>query len=151
LSLPLDSDGFLRRECPNCERQFKWLHTPNAAPVDGYFCPYCHEPAPAGSWWTKPQLNYAKQLAASEVLGPGLRKFQQQLESLNQPGSLVRFEASGTLPEKPKPLTEPDDMVRCDVPCHREEPFKVDEAWDGEVACLICGIRYPLELVRGEL
>lgn len=24
MSLPLDKDGFLRRECPNCERQFKW-------------------------------------------------------------------------------------------------------------------------------
>jgi hypothetical protein len=23
MSLPLDTDGFLRRECPNCERQFK--------------------------------------------------------------------------------------------------------------------------------
>jgi hypothetical protein len=26
MSLPLDGDGFLRRECPKCERQFKWLH-----------------------------------------------------------------------------------------------------------------------------
>jgi len=25
LTLPLDDDGFLRRECPSCERQFKWL------------------------------------------------------------------------------------------------------------------------------
>lgn len=23
-SVPLDSDGFMRRECPNCEQQFKW-------------------------------------------------------------------------------------------------------------------------------
>ncbi len=27
ISMPLDSDGFLRRECPTCEREFKWLHT----------------------------------------------------------------------------------------------------------------------------
>ena len=26
MSLPLDSDGFLRRQCPACEREFKWLH-----------------------------------------------------------------------------------------------------------------------------
>lgn len=25
MSDPLDSDGFLRRECPTCEREFKWL------------------------------------------------------------------------------------------------------------------------------
>ena len=23
---PLDSEGFLRRECPSCRREFKWLH-----------------------------------------------------------------------------------------------------------------------------
>ena len=28
MSSPLDSDGFLYRECPICEREFKWLHTP---------------------------------------------------------------------------------------------------------------------------
>jgi hypothetical protein len=29
MSLPLDEDGFLRRECPTCERQFRWWHTPD--------------------------------------------------------------------------------------------------------------------------
>lgn len=24
MTIPLDSDGFLRRECPICEREFKW-------------------------------------------------------------------------------------------------------------------------------
>ncbi len=24
MTIPLDSDGFLRRECPTCEREFKW-------------------------------------------------------------------------------------------------------------------------------
>lgn len=26
ISMPLDSDGFLHRECPHCSREFKWLH-----------------------------------------------------------------------------------------------------------------------------
>jgi hypothetical protein len=29
MSLPLDGDGFLRRECPTCEREFKWLPSPD--------------------------------------------------------------------------------------------------------------------------
>ena len=29
VALPLDSDGFLRRECPTCEREFKWLPLPD--------------------------------------------------------------------------------------------------------------------------
>lgn len=28
VSLPLDSDGFLRRECPHCMQEFKWHHGP---------------------------------------------------------------------------------------------------------------------------
>jgi hypothetical protein len=39
-------------------------------------------------------------------------------------------------------------MVRVDMPCHPEEPLKVDEDWEQEVACLVCGIRYPVDLVR---
>ena len=25
ITIPVDSDGFLRRECPTCERELKWL------------------------------------------------------------------------------------------------------------------------------
>lgn len=28
VSVPLDSDGFLRRECPHCRQQFKWHNGP---------------------------------------------------------------------------------------------------------------------------
>lgn len=42
---PPDSDGFLRRECPSCEREFKWFShnegDPNAEPATQYFCPLC--------------------------------------------------------------------------------------------------------------
>jgi len=157
MSLPLDKDGFLRRECPNCERQFKWWPTPSSEetpeeaqePPEAYFCPYCHEPADPGAWWTKEQLEYAQQLAAAEVLGPELRRFKSEMESENrQSRGLIRFNVSLSSLPRPEPLTEPDDMVRVDVPCHPEEPLKVDEEWDREVACLVCGIRYPVELVR---
>ena len=59
MSMPLDSDGFLRRECPTCEREFKWFHTPaeegSAAPVidGGYFCPYCGVQAETNTWLTQ--------------------------------------------------------------------------------------------------
>ena len=153
MSLPLDKDGFLRRECPNCERRFKWWPTPPSEDASGeapeaYFCPYCHEPAPLGSWWTKEQLEYAKELAAAEALGPQLRRMKGNLERGNRRSGMVRIEMSLPQFSRPEPLAEPDDMVRVDVPCHPEEPIKVIEEWDQEVACLVCGIRYPVELVR---
>ena len=64
MSIPRDSDGFIRRECPTCERQFKWLPTPDGEtgtpmPFGGYFCPYCGVQASANAWLTKAQLELA--------------------------------------------------------------------------------------------
>jgi hypothetical protein len=157
MSLPLDKEGFLRRECPYCERQFKWWPTSPPGedaeevqePPDIYYCPYCHEPADTEAWWTKEQLEYAQERAAAEVLGPELRRFKNDMERSNRSSrGLIRFDVLLPPLSKPEPLTEPDDMVRVDLPCHPEEPTKVDEGWEGEVACLVCGIRYPVDLVR---
>lgn len=154
LTLPLDTDGFLRRECPNCERQFKWLpseSTDNAGmgeQVDAYFCPYCYDAGGPEEWWTKEQLEYVQQLAAAEVIAPQLRRFSRDLERSNRSGSMVKFTTTSSKIPAPQALTEPDDMVRLDLPCHLEEPIKVVEDWDEEVACLICGIHYPVDIVR---
>jgi hypothetical protein len=156
MSLPLDSDGFLRRECPKCRRQFKWHPTAGeqsagGAPVavEAYFCPYCYEPADLGAWWTQEQLEHAQQIVVAEGVGPALRRFKRQVESTSRhSGGFLRLEAHLPPLARPEPLTEPDDMMRVDFPCHPEEPIKVDDAWEQEVACLVCGIRYPAELVR---
>jgi hypothetical protein len=86
MSIPLDSDGFLRRECPICEREFKWLHTSNEevnpvpAADGGYFCPYCGVQAPADTWLTHAQVALAQNLIATEVVGPILTKFADDLK-----------------------------------------------------------------------
>ena len=172
MTLPLDSDGFLRRECPSCERQFKWRPTQseetdlsevgdgdsdtlnesqgaNAAP-EFYYCPYCYDPGALNAWWTQEQLAYGRELAAAEVLGPELRDLADSMMRLNRSGGLVGVHVDVNMPilSRPEPLTEPDDMVRVDFPCHLDEPLKIDEAWDEEVACLLCGIRYPVDVVR---
>lgn len=156
ISLPLDKDGFLRRECPSCLRQFKWSPTPPARehgdeaarPPEFYFCPYCYEKAGPASWWTKEQLEYAKAMTMAETVQPELRRFKRDVEFTSAPGSLVHVSVSLPPMSRPEPLTEPDDMVRLDVPCHPEEPLKVANDWTEEVACLVCGIRYPVELVK---
>jgi hypothetical protein len=157
MTLSLDNDGFLRRECPNCERQFKWWSTPSEgcesqgatqAVPETYFCPYCYQPADPNAWWTKEQLEYAQRLAATEVLKPQLERFQRDMKRRSRRSKNIRIEASSQPLPKPESLTENDDMVRVDVPCHPEEPIKVEEGWEREVACLVCGIHYPAELVR---
>lgn len=154
MTLPLDKDGFLRRECPNCERQFKLKQVNSSAETqednndESYYCPYCHEFAPPNAWWTKEQLEYAQQLAYKEVLEPELRNLQRQIESLNGSDSFVSVDVELSNSPEPNFLNEPDDMVRVDFPCHPEDPLKLEETWEQDVACFICGIQYPVMLVK---
>ena len=142
MTLPFDKDGFLRRECPNCKRQFKWLPTEDESierPQSQYYCPYCGKPADINSWWTKKQLEYVKQFASAKIIGPELEKFVKGWKRLNRPGSPVRFEGKYKAPSRPLPLHEPDDMRKVVPPCHPSEPLKIHESWDKPVTCLICG------------
>lgn len=137
-SIPLDADGFLRRECPKCEREFKWRPSEGDGvpiPALGYACPYCAVRSPPDHWWTKTQLEYAERLAASEILGPELR----ELEHKYDPESMISFDVSVSVPETPEPLAdEENDMRRIDFACHPGEPIKVLEDWRCPVHCLIC-------------
>ncbi len=146
MSVPLDSDGFLRRECPACERDLKWL--PNAAddaesieaPEGGYFCPYCATQAPPGSWFTQAQIDLAHGIVATEVVGPALNEFTRDINNMAAArGGMLGVSASYEGPDEVDPLTEPNDMRRIDFACHSAEPAKVLDDWDGQVHCLICG------------
>ncbi len=84
MTIPVDSDGFLRRECPTCEREFKWLpasEDDDAAgmPDGGYFCPYCGVQAPDDAWFTEAQLALARSITEAEVVEPMLNKFADDI------------------------------------------------------------------------
>ena len=128
VSLPLDADGFLRRECPACERELKWWHSEDSdpAPDTGYTCPYCTLRAGPNEWFTKAQADFMTRSAGNEVLGPLLDQFKSS-------GFRV------TRDPPPAPLTEINDMRRVDFPCHPSEPIKVREDWTQPVHCIVCG------------
>jgi hypothetical protein len=145
ISLSLDDEGFLRRECPNCVREFKVVAVAkDAAPApasvtEEYFCPYCALPAGIGSFWTKQQLEYMEASAASEVLGPVLDQFERQMRDLSRAsgGLLTVTTKHSDLPVASQP-TEPNDMRKVEFTCH-SEPVKVASDWTGDIACLVCG------------
>jgi len=140
MSVPLDSEGFLRRQCPTCEREFKWKpagegveETPS--PEGGYFCPYCAVQAPPDSWWTEAQIEDAKARAFDQVVKPQLDKLADAAGS----SGFLEVEVSVPEPDEPPKLDEQDDMRQVVFPCHPEEPVKVLDEWDRAVHCLICG------------
>jgi len=128
MTIPVDSDGFLRRACPTCEREFKWCPSEtqaneNVEPDDAaYFCPYCGVQAPTDAWLTQAQVAFAQNIVAREVIGPMVRK-------------LGAYEA----PDELNPLTETDDMSLVNFSCHPSEPLKVHDDWRKSAHCLICG------------
>jgi hypothetical protein len=150
VSLPLDSDGFLRRACPTCEREFKWLSaeegSADAAPVPdgGYFCPYCAIQAPPDTWWTPAQLEAVNSVVRREIVEPELKKFERQLkQSAGRSGGFLDVSVRRERAPEPLPLVEVDDMRRIDFRCHPGEPVKVHDDWAQSVHCLICGAAAP--------
>jgi hypothetical protein len=94
--LPLDEDGFFRRECPLCMREFKiYLQKEELTEVaeqgidtfmavedeintseDGgissesdFTCPYCGQQAKKEDWWTNKQLEYMQLIAHNYIAG----------------------------------------------------------------------------------
>ena len=140
-----DPDGFIRRECPNCEQEFKWHHGPAneeaeaSSPPPAYYCPLCGLPAGLNSWWTTAQTEHLR----AAVLPGAIDEITDELKKAfgSNRNSFIRFEVStgDDVPEPPSALTEPNDMDVIASPCHSYEPIKVPDVAAGPFHCLICG------------
>lgn len=142
VQLPVDDDGFLRRECPHCLRQFKWHHGSTAdRPQDEadppvYYCPLCGASAAPDQWWTQEQLAFMKE----SVAGPALREISNELGKAFRGVKGLTFK-SGQVdePEPPAALHELNDMIILAPPCHPWEPVKVPAESTAHAHCLMCG------------
>jgi DNA-directed RNA polymerase subunit RPC12/RpoP len=146
VSIPLDSDGFLRRECLSCGREFKWHDGPanegaeSAEPTLTYYCPLCGQPASTDDWWTSQQMQYLQHAA----MPMAVQQVQEALEDALGGHRGITYQPGGgwdDLPMAPL-LTEPDDMRILASPCHDYEPVKVPEAEAGPFHCLVCGAAF---------
>ena len=145
LELPLDSDGFLRRECPSCLEEFKWHHGPTDGAPEAFiypqlhFCPRCGRSAPLDAWWTRAQLEYQQEVVSASA-GDILR---QTMKGLGSTG--LKFKTgSSQKPSVPDPLFEANDMMMIAPPCHAWEPVKVPAEARSPFYCLLCGQAYAL-------
>lgn len=146
VEMPLDSDGFLRRECPSCTGEFKWHNGPTEArPEDAvdpprYTCPLCGEKAAHDQWFTQAQV----QLIHEVGLFHATDAFNDAMKKATRNSKNIKFTPGRNTQPAPTPLVEPDDMIIIEPPCHPWEPVKVPEARaDAEpLFCLVCGGSY---------
>jgi hypothetical protein len=144
VTIPLDADGFLRRECPTCERELKWMPTPEGVepvpvPDGGYFCPYCGVQAGPEAWHTRAQVEYFQRIAKARVVDPMLVKFGNDIRQMGRRSrGVFSVSIEHERSDEPEPLSDDDDMRRVDFECHPSEPIKVLQDWNGAVRCIIC-------------
>ena len=145
MELILDSDGFLRRECPHCEREFKWHHGPTETTPeafvypDVYWCPRCGQSAAHNAWWTPAQLDYQQEYltaVSSDIVNDALRDAFGTRRSKNF--KFTPAPRTGAV-NTPAPPEEPDDMEMIAPPCHPWEPVKVPDDARPPHYCLLCG------------
>lgn len=140
MTVPLDSDGYLRRACPTCRREFKWLPQDDGepAPAGGYYCPYCAAQADPDSWWTGDQIR----LAEAHATNLAQEELDKAFRGMRRSSGPIRMDYTpGARTPIPR-LTEPDDMVITVSTCHPGEPVKVEETWMRPIRCLACGAEY---------
>ena len=146
IEYPLDSDGYLRRECPSCESEFKWHHGPvDTRPDDAtdpaqYSCPLCGDRADHSQWFTQSQVEHQQEVAnfhAMDVVNDAMKNAVRG-------SKYVKYTPGRSNAPAPTPLVEPDDMIIVEPPCHPWEPVKVAEerADSGPLFCLVCGGSY---------
>ena len=103
VSIDPDEEGYIGRECPECEKYFKVV--PGTGIVgEGDIpctCPYCGTQAPSDHFWTQAQIEYAQSVAFSHLVG----EFTKSLKRLERKPDPRAFLSIGIKVEgKPVPI-----------------------------------------------
>lgn len=173
ISLPLDSDAFLRRECPLCKKQFKISVTPDEtksfiqkeienylienellekeedeSPEEAeYWCPYCGETAKAGAWWTEEQLEYIRIFPYNYMAETLNKEFTQRKHQFSRMGNnffSVKLDFNEMPYKEPWISPEVDDLVLYDLPCCKVK-IKLDDKPIHRIYCYKCGFPHSLQ------
>ncbi|WP_416866752.1 MAG: hypothetical protein ACMVP2_03640 [Imperialibacter sp.] len=85
ISIPLDDDGFLGRECLKCKRYFK-LKPGTGQPTRYCHCPYCDYEGDSDTFWTPEQNRYlesmARKIGFEKYVDPMIKEFTKSLKEL---------------------------------------------------------------------
>lgn len=91
-----DDDGFVGRECPECEGYFK-LKYGTGLDTEICICPYCQHENNNDQFYTKEQVkyieSYVRKYAFEQIIKPGLSKIDKSFKELERKtrNSLIQF------------------------------------------------------------
>jgi Zn finger protein HypA/HybF involved in hydrogenase expression len=96
VSIPLDDEGMLGRECLECKRYFK-LKPGTGLPIDYCHCPYCDYEGKSDTFWTSSQIEYAQSIAMNQAINqfikPSINKLTMTFKELERKtrNSFIQF------------------------------------------------------------
>jgi uncharacterized Zn finger protein (UPF0148 family) len=137
ISVPVnaDKDGFVDRECPNeeCLFQFKVneLDWENLFKDEKVYCPLCRHEATSDNWWTKEQLEHAKNEATKHIVSRIDNALEQGAKDFNarQPrNSFIKMSMS----------------VKGTNPYHYILPIPSKEEMQLKIQCKECNAKYAV-------
>lgn len=138
-----DEDGYVGRECPDCEKYFKIKFGTGLPKTTDCYCPYCNHNGPHSKFWTKQQLDYAKSVALNRLTGDFLRNLKK-IETRPQINKLISIGI--TVKGSPTPVAyysekELEEKVTC-------QNCSLEYAIYGTFGyCPDCGIHNSLQIV----
>lgn len=97
-----DTEGFMGRECPECEKYFKIKPGTGIPDSSDCYCPYCKHFGPQDEFWTKAQIEYAQSVALNKFTGD----FLKELKKLERKPNKNQFISIGiSVTGNPTPIT----------------------------------------------
>jgi len=169
--IPLDEEGFLRRQCPFCARQFKII-PPKDQLVDGsnkceysymieeegsdetsapyyeeqvMYCPYCGQSTQVEDWFTDEQRNYFKALLEQEAIEmineDFIKPMKRRSRSALSKGSHFKMEWHELKTKTVQMSPEKNDMRVFVLPCCNQK-IKINDNWQDTVCCVFCGFAH---------
>jgi hypothetical protein len=127
ISIPPDENGYLGRECPDCERYFKiTLGTGLTGSDLPCHCPYCGHSAAQDQFFTKAQIEYAQSVVINKVTGAFIKDLKT-LEFNHRPQGAFGIGISMKVEGRPQPIRHYSEM-------------ELEE----EVVCDSCTLRYTV-------
>lgn len=123
----MDDDGFLGRECLECERYFK-LKPGTGLPTDHCHCPYCSYEGKSDTFWTPEQNEYAasmaKKIGYEKFIDPFLKDITKSWKKLEREtrGSMFQIKVKENRTKPFFPIKyyrekELETVIECDN-CH---------------------------------
>jgi hypothetical protein len=142
VSLSIDADAFLSRECPYCKIRFKI----SKEDFEGdrlaaeMFCPYCGQSASRNEFWTTEQAKYFQDVAMYKIVAPELDALESSLKKLDTNSGLFEIKITMDREDDKVPIApeELDDMKQSKQSCC-DIVIKIDETWAKGLYCIICG------------